>query len=85
LESRDRRPERSQQFIVNHLFSALENAGSSRAGRVPAAKLTAFEHYARRVAELALFTPEDGGQALEHFQKAIDADPQFGPCGSAVC
>jgi TolB-like protein len=74
LTLRDRVP----QIIVGHLVSALETAGSVRAGRLPTASLTAFEHYARGLAELALFTPAGDARALEHFRKAVDADPQFG-------
>jgi len=66
------------QQIVGHLFSSLETDSSAQARRLPTDSLTAFAHFARGIAALKAFRNETDRLASDHFQAAIEADPEFG-------
>jgi DNA-binding winged helix-turn-helix (wHTH) protein/tetratricopeptide (TPR) repeat protein len=75
LTLRDRVP----QGIVRQLSTSVEVEAGARAARRPTDSLTAFEYYARAVSELRVFLDSANRAALVSLQKAIDADPNFGP------
>lgn len=59
------------------LIPELEHAELRRSLKRRTANLTAWDHYARGMAQLHLFTLDGNAAAREQFNKAIELDPDF--------
>ncbi len=65
------------QSIVSPLAARLETEEIAVARRKPAVNLDAYDHWLRGLGLLRVICPEDEVEAREHFQTAIDFDPEF--------
>jgi TolB-like protein/class 3 adenylate cyclase/Flp pilus assembly protein TadD len=62
---------------VGAIAPKLEQAEIERARRKPTASLDAYDCYLRGLSEIHRFTKEGGAEALSHFRRAIELDPNF--------
>jgi DNA-binding SARP family transcriptional activator len=65
------------QSIVAPLVARLETEEIAAARRKPAASLDAYDHWLRGLSHLRVVSADDEKAAQEHFQAAIDLDPDF--------
>jgi len=63
--------------VVGAIAPKLEQAEIERARRKPTASLDAYDCYLRGLAEFYRFTKESSDEALSHFHRAIELDPDF--------
>lgn len=63
--------------VVGAIAPKLQQAELERQRHKPTGSLVAYDCYLRGVASLHLFTREGTDQALAHFQRAIELDPDF--------
>lgn len=63
--------------VVGAIAPRLEQAEIDRAKRKPTESLDAYDHYLRGMAGLHQWTREDNKEALSHFYRAIELDPNF--------
>jgi TolB-like protein/Tfp pilus assembly protein PilF len=63
--------------VVGAIAPKLEQAEIERAKRKPTESLDAYDCYLRGLAELHRFTKEASSEALSHFRRAIELDPNF--------
>jgi TolB-like protein len=63
--------------VVGAIAPKLEQAEIERAMRKPTESLDAYDHYLRGMAAMHLWMREDNSEALLHFQRAIELDPNF--------
>jgi DNA-binding SARP family transcriptional activator len=65
------------QSIVGPLAARLESEEISVARRKPATRLDAYDHWLRGLSHLRIVSADEELAAREHFQAAIDLDPNF--------
>jgi TolB-like protein len=63
--------------VVGALMPKLEHAEIDRSKRKPTASLGAYDYYLRGLASTYLWTEASYDDALAHFNRAIDLDPNF--------
>jgi TolB-like protein/Flp pilus assembly protein TadD len=63
--------------VVGAIAPKLEQAEIERAKRKPTESLDAYDHYLRGMAAFYRWTREGNSEALTHFQRAIELDPNF--------
>jgi TolB-like protein len=63
--------------VVGAIAPKLEQAEIERAKRKPTDSLGAYDYYLRGVAALHLWTREANSEALTHFRRATELDPNF--------
>jgi TolB-like protein/class 3 adenylate cyclase/tetratricopeptide (TPR) repeat protein len=63
--------------VVGAIAPKLEQAEIERAKRKPTESLDVYDCYLRGLAELHRFTKEASSEALSHFRRAIELDPNF--------
>lgn len=64
---------------VGAIAPRLEQAEIERAKRKPTQSLDAYDYYLRGLSDLNQWTREGNREALEHFLRAVDLDPDFAP------
>jgi DNA-binding SARP family transcriptional activator len=72
------------QSIVAPLAARLETEEIAIARRKPPASLDAYGHWLRGLSRLRVISEDDEKAAREHFQAAIDLDPNFAPAYSGL-
>jgi adenylate cyclase len=65
--------------VVGAIAPKLEEAEIERVRRKPTASLDAYDHFLRGMAGLHRWSREGNEEALAHFYRAIELDPNFGP------
>jgi TolB-like protein len=65
------------QNVICAIAPTLEQAEIERAGRKPTRSLDAYDHYLRGLACIYRMGKEANYEALPHFYRAIDLDPNF--------
>jgi TolB-like protein/Tfp pilus assembly protein PilF len=63
--------------VVGAIAPELEQAEIERSKRQPTASLNAYDCYLRGMADLHRFTKKSNDEALSHFHRAIELDPNF--------
>jgi hypothetical protein len=63
--------------VVGAIAPKLEQAEIERAKRKPTESLDAYDCYLRGLAGIQHFTKQDNTEALSHFRRAIELDPNF--------
>jgi TolB-like protein/class 3 adenylate cyclase len=63
--------------VVGAIAPKLEQAEIERAKRKPTDSLDAYDYYLRGLACVHRWTQDDNGEALRHFARAIQLDPDF--------
>ncbi|MBC8038634.1 MAG: adenylate cyclase [Rhizobiales bacterium] len=63
--------------VVGAISPKLEQAEIERSKRKPTGSLDAYDYYLRGLAEVPKWTREGNEQALAHFYRAIELDPEF--------
>ena len=63
--------------VVGAIAPKIEQAEIDRATRKPTENLDAYDYYLRGLAGVYRFTKEDNEEALSHFRRAIELDPNF--------
>ena len=63
--------------VVGAISPKLEQAEIERSKRKPTASLDAYDYYLRGLPEVHKWTREGNEQALAHFYRAIELDPEF--------
>jgi TolB-like protein/tetratricopeptide (TPR) repeat protein len=63
--------------VVGAIAPKLEQAEIERARSTPTASLDAYDCYLRGLAGIHRFTKESSSEALSHFRRAIELDPNF--------
>jgi tetratricopeptide (TPR) repeat protein len=63
--------------VVGVIEPKLEQAEIERAKRKPTGSLDAYDHYLRGLAGVHQWTQEGNVEALSHFKRAIELDPNF--------
>jgi TolB-like protein/tetratricopeptide (TPR) repeat protein len=63
--------------VVGAIEPKLEQAEMERAKRKPTESLDAYDHYLRGVAGVHQWTREGNNEALSHFKRAIEVDPNY--------
>jgi adenylate cyclase len=63
--------------VVGAIAPKLEQAEMERAKRKPTESLDAYDHYLRGLAGVHQWTQEGNREALSHFKRAIELDPNF--------
>jgi len=63
--------------VVGAIAPRLEQAEINRSRHKPTESLDAYDHYLRGMAGVHQWTKEANGEALSHFYKAIELDPNF--------
>ena len=64
--------------VVNAIAPKLEQAELERSRHKPTESLDAYDYYLRGVAAVHRWTPEANAEALAHFTRAVELDPNFG-------
>jgi tetratricopeptide (TPR) repeat protein len=64
--------------VVGAIAPKLEEAEIERVRRKPTASLDAYDHFLRGMAGLHRWSREGNEEALAHFYRAIELDPNFG-------
>ena len=64
--------------VVGAIAPRLERAEIERSRRKPTKSLQAYGYYLRGIALIYKFSREGNEQALKHFEKAIELDPEYG-------
>ena len=64
--------------VVNAIAPKLEQAELERSRHKPTESLDAYDHYLRGVAAVHRWTREANAEALAHFTRAVELDPNFG-------
>ncbi len=63
--------------VVGAIAPKLEQAEIERAKRKPTGSLDAYDHYLRGMACVHRWTRESSDEALQHFRRAIELDPDY--------
>jgi len=63
--------------VVGAIAPKLEQAEIERAKRKPTESLDAYDHYLRGMACVHRWSREASDQALQHFRRAIEIDPEY--------
>jgi TolB-like protein len=63
--------------VIGAIAPKLEQAEIERSKRKPTGSLDAYDYYLRGLAEVHKWTREGNGQALAHFYRAIELDPEY--------
>jgi TolB-like protein/tetratricopeptide (TPR) repeat protein len=63
--------------VVGAIAPKLEQAEIERAKRKPTVSLDAYDHYLRGLAGVHQWSREGNSEALSHFKRAIELDPNF--------
>jgi adenylate cyclase len=63
--------------VVGAILPRLEEAEIERSGRKPTGSLDAYDYYLRGLAAVHRWTREANNEALAHFYRAIELDPNF--------
>jgi TolB-like protein len=63
--------------VVGAIAPKLEQAEIERAKRKPTESLDAYDYYLRGIARVHQWTREANNEALRHFRRAIELDPEF--------
>ena len=63
--------------VVGAIAPRLEQAEIERSSRKPTGSLDAYDYYLRGLAAVHRWTREANNEALSHFYRAIELDPQF--------
>jgi len=63
--------------VVNAIAPKLEQAELERSKHKPTESLDAYDHYLRGVAAVHRWTDEANAEALAHFTRAVELDPNF--------
>jgi TolB-like protein len=63
--------------VVGIVAPKLEQAEIERAKRKPTGNLDAYDHFIRGMAAYHLWTREGNSEALQHFRRAIELDPDY--------
>jgi TolB-like protein len=65
--------------VVSAIAPKLEQAEIERAKRKPTESLDAYDYFLRGMPGVHLWTKEANAEALKHFYRAIELDPNFAP------
>ena len=63
--------------VVGIVAPKLEQAEIERAKRKPTGNLDAYDHFMRGMAAYHLWSREGNSEALKHFRRAIELDPDY--------
>jgi len=69
--------DRVTESVVGAIAPRLEQAEIERAQRKPTERLDAYDYFLRGMAGVHLWTREANNEALPHFYRAIELDPNF--------
>ena len=69
--------DRVTMSVVGAIAPKLQQAEIERAKRKPTGSLDAYDYFLRGMASFYQWTKQDNGEALRHFYKAIELDPDF--------
>ena len=69
--------DRVTMSVVGAIAPKLQQAEIDRAKRKPTGSLDAYDYFLRGMASFYQWTKQDNGEALRHFYKAIELDPDF--------
>ncbi len=63
--------------LVSAIARQLQRAAIERARRKPTENLNSYDHFLRGMASSHLWNPDASNDALRHFNRAIELDPEF--------